>query len=226
MSRPKAFLSWSSGKDSAWTLHQLRRSGELDVVGLLTSVNQTHERVAMHAVRRKLLEQQAAAAGLALREVFLPHPCSNEIYERVMGEALTEFAAAGVEVIAFGDLFLEDVRTYRERQLEGTGLRAEFPLWGQPTGELAEHMLAAGLKATVTCVDPKQVARELAGRPWDRALLDELPEGVDPCGENGEFHTFVSDGPMFSRPVSVQSGEIVERGGFVFADLVPVEDPL
>jgi uncharacterized protein (TIGR00290 family) len=218
----KAMLSWSSGKDSAWTLHVLREQRELEVVGLLTTVNQEFERVAMHAVRSELLRAQADAVGLPLLEVKLPWPCSNEQYEEAMGAALVEVKRQDVTVMAFGDLFLEDVRAYREKKLEGTGVRPVFPLWGRPTAQLSREMLAGGLKAHLTCVDPRAVPRELAGRAFDEALLRDLPPSADPCGERGEFHTFVHDGPMFRHPVPVKRGEVVERDGFVFADLLPV----
>lgn len=217
----KAMLSWSSGKDSAWTLHVLRQQQELEVVGLLTTVNQRFERVAMHAVRRELLQAQADAAGLPLLEVPIPWPCSNEQYEAAMAEALEEVKARGVSVMAFGDLFLEDIRAYRVQKLEGTGVRPVFPLWGLPTTELARTMIDGGLRARLTCVDPRHVPRELAGRAFDAQLLQELPPGVDPCGERGEFHTFAHAGPMFQRPLAVEPGEVVERDGFVFADLLP-----
>jgi uncharacterized protein (TIGR00290 family) len=217
--RPRILLAWSSGKDSAWTLHVLRQAGEVQVAGLLTSVNATHARVAMHAVRRELLHAQARAAGLPLHEVAIPWPCSNADYERAMGAAVERALADGIEAVAFGDLFLADIRAYRERMLAGTGLAPLFPLWGRPTRALAEEMQAAGLRAQLTAVDPAQVPASLAGRAFDRALLDDLPPGADPCGENGEFHTFVSAGPMFSAPLDVRAGEVVRRDGFVYADL-------
>jgi uncharacterized protein (TIGR00290 family) len=219
--RPRILLAWSSGKDSAWSLHVLRQAGEVEVAGLLTTVNATHERVAMHAVRRQLLVAQARAAGLPLHEVALPWPCSDEAYEQAMGAEVARARADGIEGVAFGDLYLADIRAYRERMLAGTGLAPHFPLWGRPTRALAEEMLEAGVRAHLTAVDPRQVPAALAGRLWDRALLDELPPGADPCGENGEFHTFVSAGPMYSAPLSVRTGEIVERDGFVYADLLP-----
>jgi uncharacterized protein (TIGR00290 family) len=213
-------LAWSSGKDSAWTLHALRQRRDVEVVGLLTTINEAYDRVAMHAVRMTLLEAQARAAALPLTLVRIPSPCSNQQYEAAMGAAVGAARAAGVRAVAFGDLFLEDVRRYRERQMAGTGLQPLFPLWGRPTGALAHEMLAAGLRARITCVDPRVLPASFAGRSFDDALLRDLPAGVDPCGENGEFHTFAWDGPMFSSPVSVRAGEIVERDGFVFADLL------
>ena len=218
--RPKALLCWSSGKDSAWTLHVLRQRADVDVVGLLTTVNQAYERVAMHAVRLALLQAQADAVGLPLWQVPIPSPCSNQDYEAAMGRAVQQALDAGITMMAFGDLFLEDVRRYRETQLAGTGLTPVFPIWGVPTDALARDMVNAGLRARLTCVDPKQLSPAFAGRDFDAALLADLPVSVDPCGERGEFHTFAYDGPMFRHPVPIQTGEIVERDGFVFADLL------
>jgi uncharacterized protein (TIGR00290 family) len=218
--KPKAWLSWSSGKDSAWTLHVLRTHGEVEVVGLLTTLNGTAGRVAMHAVREELLDAQAEAAGLPLIKVVLPqHPCSNEQYEQLMREAIARAQAEGITRMAFGDLFLEDVRRYRETMLAGTGIQPLFPLWGQHTAQLADRMVAAGLRAHLTCVDPKQLSPVFAGRTFDEWLLEDLPEGVDPCGERGEFHTFAHAGPMFKEPIPIVPGEIVNRDGFVFADI-------
>jgi len=211
-------LSWSSGKDSAWALHALRRA-DVPVVGLLTTINQAFDRVAMHAVRRDLLDAQARSIGIPLWPVPLPWPCSNEDYERIMGDVCGQAKAEGIECVAFGDLFLMEVRAYRERQLEGTGLTPLFPLWGLPTDALAQEMLAGGLQARITCVDPKLLPPAFAGREFDQALLADLPAGVDPCGEKGEFHTFAYSGPMFREPIPIASGEVVERDGFVFADL-------
>lgn len=219
--RPKALLAWSSGKDSAWALHTLRQRGDVEVVGLLTTVNQVYSRVAMHAVRVDLLRAQAEAAGLPLWEAPIPSPCSNEAYEAAMSEAMGRAKAEGVAAVAFGDLFLEDVRRYREERLKGTGISPLFPVWGMPTDALAREMVGAGLRAYLTCVDPRQLSRDFAGRAFDAALLADLPAQVDPCGERGEFHTFACAGPMFRRPVPVQVGEVVEREGFVFADLLP-----
>ena len=213
-------LSWSSGKDSAWTLYRLQRTPEVRVTGLLTTFNQAFDRVAMHAVRRELVEAQADAARLPLIAVPLPWPCSNADYERLMCEACRDAVAHGVEAIAFGDLFLADVRAYRERQLSGTGLDPLFPLWQIPTEELAREMIASGLRARLTCVDPRVLPGDFAGREFDLDLLRDLPGGADPCGENGEFHSFVYDGPMFQKPIAIETGEIVEREGFVFADLL------
>lgn len=197
-----------------------RRDPSLRVVGLLTTVNADADRVAMHAVRRSLLETQAERLGLPLHVVELPHPCPNEVYEARMQAAVDAARSAGVEVMVFGDLFLQDIRAYRERQLEGTGVEPVFPLWGRDTQKLAREMVDVGVRATLTCVDPKQCPPSLVGRPFE-AVLDALPPGVDPCGEHGEFHTFVHDGPGFSRPIDVEVGEVVERGGFVFADVRP-----
>ena len=217
----KTLLSWSSGKDSAWALGVLRESSEFDVVGLVTTLNETHDRVAMHAVRRELLEQQAEAVGLHVEIVPIPYPCPNETYEAAMARVVENAIASGIEAMAFGDLFLEDVRDYRLKQLRGTGLRPLFPLWGMPTAALAREMVTSGLEARVTCVDPRALPASFAGRRFDGELLDDLPETADPCGENGEFHTFCHDGPMFLHPVEVEPGEVVARDDFVFADLLP-----
>lgn len=223
MSRPRALLSWSSGKDSAWALHVLRAEDRVDVVGLVTTVNQAYERVAMHAVRQALLEAQAEAVGLPLWIVPIPSPCSNEEYEAAMGDLVRRARAEGITTMAFGDLYLEDIRAYRESRLAGTGIEPLFPLWQQPTDELAPTMLRAGLVAHLTCVDPRHLPASFAGRAFSTELLDELPAGVDPCGEKGEFHTFVSAGPMFRSPLSIRVGPTVERDGFVFCDLQPRE---
>jgi uncharacterized protein (TIGR00290 family) len=216
----KCLLSWSSGKDSAWTLHVLRQAAEVSVVGLLTTINEVHDRVAMHAVRTEVLRAQADAADLPLWPVPIPSPCSNAEYEAAMGAALVRARAAGITVVAFGDLFLEDIRRYREEKLAGTGLAPIFPLWKRPTDVLARDMIRGGLRARLTCVDPKQLPATFAGREFDAALLAALPQSADPCGERGEFHTFAYDGPMFRHPVPVRTGEVVEREGFVFADLL------
>ncbi|MBZ5608082.1 MAG: adenine nucleotide alpha hydrolase [Acidobacteriia bacterium] len=215
-------LSWSSGKDSAWSLYLLRQNPDVEVVALITTINQEFDRVAMHAVRRELVEQQAASAGLPLWTIPLPWPCSNEQYEARMQAVCARAVNEGIQAIAFGDLFLADIRAYREKQLRGTGLQPLFPVWGLPTHNLAQEMIQAGLRAKITCVDPKVLPREFAGRDFDAAFLADLPPSVDPCGENGEFHSFVYDGPMFRTPLQLEAGQIVERDGFVFADLLPV----
>jgi uncharacterized protein (TIGR00290 family) len=212
-------LSWSSGKDSAWALHLLRKSGKFRVTGLLATVNTAFDRVAMHGTRREVLEAQAGAAGLPLHVVPLPWPCSNELYEAAMRTACDEAIASDVQAMAFGDLFLEDVRRYREERLSGSGLTPVFPVWGLDTRALIREMIGAGMKARIVCVDPKRLSPEFAGRDLDEAFLGDLPDSVDPCGENGEFHTCVYDGPMFRHPISIKSGEVVERDGFVFADV-------
>jgi uncharacterized protein (TIGR00290 family) len=215
----KLLLSWSSGKDSAWALHCLQQSGEYQLAGLLTTLNAAFDRVAMHSTRRALLEAQASAAGLPLYPVPLPWPCSNPQYEAAMRSACDAAVAEGIEAIAFGDLFLEDVRRYREDKLKGTGLEPVFPVWGLDTRLLAEEMVASGLRARIVCVDPRKLPPEFAGRDFDADFLRNLPNGVDPCGENGEFHTAVYAGPMFREAIPIESGEVVERDGFVFADV-------
>ncbi len=222
MSKPQTILSWSSGKDSAWALHALREQGEVEVVGLLTTFNQQFGRVSMHGVRSELVERQARAVGLPLRSVQLPWPCPNYAYEAAMSRALASARGDGVTHIAFGDLYLEDIRTYRERRMADAGMTPLFPLWGADTGRLAREMTVAGVRATLVCVDPKQLDGQFCGRSFDTALLAELPASVDPCGERGEFHTFAWDGPAFAQPVEVALGEVVQRDGFVFADLLPV----
>jgi uncharacterized protein (TIGR00290 family) len=221
MAQKRVLLSWSSGKDSAWTLHVLRQQPEVEVVALLTTFNAAASRVAMHAVREELLDRQALAAGLPVWKVPLPWPCSNEDYEALMTGVFERARTERIDEIAYGDLFLDDIRAYREARHAGTGIGLRFPLWGSDTRVLAQDMLAGGLRATITCVDPRQLAASFAGRPFDQALLDDLPPAVDPCGERGEFHTFAHAGPMFAAPVEVVPGEIVERDGFVFADLLP-----
>ncbi len=217
----KTLLSWSTGKDSAWSLHVLRQMPEVEVVGLFTAVNAAFDRVAMHAVRRKLLEAQAAAAGLPLHVIEIPWPCPNEAYEAAMGAFVAEQKAQGIAAMAFGDLFLEDIRAYREAKLAGSGIAPIFPVWGRETGALAREMIAGGLKARLTCVDPRKLPASFAGRAFDAGLLADLPDGIDPCGENGEFHTCVFAGPMFAHEIDMQLGEVQERDGFIFADLLP-----
>ena len=216
----KTLLSWSSGKDSAWTLHVLRRDRAGDVAGLLTSVNETAGRVSMHGVREEILRAQADAAGLPLFTIPLPWPCSNEIYEARLRVAVDRAVADGFTHVAFGDLFLEDVRKYREDRLAGTGLTPIFPLWGIPTPQLARDMIAGVLRARISTLDPRVMPRELIGAEFDEALLAKLPPSVDPCAERGEFHTCVTAGPMFARPLNVVTGQVVEREGFVYGDLV------
>jgi uncharacterized protein (TIGR00290 family) len=212
-------VSWSSGKDSAWTVHVLRQRGDVEIAGLLTTINEAAQRVAMHAVRVDVLQAQADALGLPLWQIPIPSPCPNEVYERVMAAAVQRAVAEGFTQIAFGDLFLEDIRRYREERLAGTGLTPLFPLFGADTPALAREMIASGVRARITCLNPKILDRSFAGREFDAALLADLPPGVDPCAERGEFHTCAYDGPMFSRPVPIETGVTVERDGFVFTDL-------
>ncbi len=216
----RILLSWSSGKDSAWSLYLLRQRCEYEVVGLLTTFNGEADRVAMHGVRRELVERQAAAAGLPLWAVPLPWPCSNEQYEALMAQTCAKAVAEGIEGIAFGDLFLEDVRAYREKQMKNTGLQPVFPVWGLPTHALAREMIASGMRAKLTCIDTGKLDRSFAGREFDEALLAALPDDVDPCGERGEFHSFVYAGPMLNGALPVSVGETVVRDQFVFADLI------
>jgi uncharacterized protein (TIGR00290 family) len=215
----RILLSWSSGKDSAWALHVLRRNADYEVAGLLTTFNQAVDRVAMHAVRRNLVEAQASAAGLPLWAVLLPWPCNNHQYESIMAATCAKAVAEGIEGVAFGDLFLEDVRVYRERQLKGTGLKPIFPVWGLPTRALAEEMIASGLRARLTCVDTEKLDSSFVGREFDSALLSAFPQEIDPCGEKGEFHSFVYSGPMLNTPIPISLGETLIRERFAFADL-------
>jgi uncharacterized protein (TIGR00290 family) len=217
----KVLVSWSTGKDSAWCLHTLRAVPGVEVVGLLATVNEAYGRVSMHGVRSELLQAQSAAVGLPLVVVGLPSACSNATYDAAMEQEMIRARDEGVEAVAFGDLFLQDVRRYREERLGRVGMTALFPLWGRPTRALAEEMIAAGLRARLTCLDPRALPASFAGREFDHGFLGELPAGVDPCGENGEFHSFAWDGPMLARPIGVQMGEVVVRDGFVFADLLP-----
>jgi len=220
--RPKALIAWSSGKDSAWALHEVRGAGDYDVVGALTTVTETFGRVSMHGVREDILRAQHEAIGLPSVIVPIPYPCPNEIYEARMAAALEQSKRDGVTHVIFGDLFLEDVRAYRESKLAGTGITPLFPLWQRPTDALAREMIAAGVETYLVCVDLKQLPRPFAGRRFDAALLADLPGGVDPCGENGEFHSCVVAGPMFSRRIGVTVGETIERDGFAYTDLIPV----
>ena len=217
----KTLVSWSSGKDSAWALHVLRQRADVEVVGLMTTMNQVYQRIAIHAVRLELLQLQAQAAGLPLHLIDLPYPCTNTQYEQAMSGFIQQSQRDGIECIAFGDLFLADIKAYREEKLSGTGIAPLFPIWQTPTDELAREMISSGLRAVVTCVDPKHLSAGFAGREFDEQLLSDLPGEVDPCGERGEFHTFAFAGPMFNQPVPVAIGEIVEREGFVYADLLP-----
>jgi uncharacterized protein (TIGR00290 family) len=217
----KAWLFWSSGKDSAYSLHLLRGHDEIEVMGLVTTVHRPVKRVAVHAVRESLVWSQARACGLPLITVPIPEPCPNREYEAAIGTTLKQAKAQGIDAVVFGDLFLEDIRAYRESLLKASGLKPLFPLWGRDTGMLAAEMVATGLRAYITCIDIKALPREFAGRRYDARLLRDLPEGVDPCGENGEFHTFVYAGPMFRQSISVSVGKIIERDGFVYADVIP-----
>jgi uncharacterized protein (TIGR00290 family) len=222
--RKRILLSWSSGKDSAWALASLRRRADIEVAGLITTVNERFDRVAMHAVRMDLLKRQAECAGAPLRLVSLPFPCGNDVYEERMRAAIGAARAEGIEGVAFGDLFLTDVRQYREKMLEGTGITPLFPLWSRPTAELAREMIDGGLRAQITCIDPNHMPATLAGAQYDSDFLKALPDGVDPCGENGEFHSFAFDGPMFNRRIGFTVGESVERDGFIFTDLAPTAE--
>ncbi len=214
-------MSWSTGKDSAWALHVARQKGEVEIVALLTTLNASVARVAMHGVREELLDSQAQMLDLPLVKVPLPWPCPNEAYEQAMARAMNRARDEGITCVLFGDLFLEDIRKYREKNLAPTGIRPLFPLWGLETAKLARDMVEAGLRASLTCINPKKLPARFAGRTFDTGLLEELPAGVDPCGENGEFHTFAFAGPMFRKRIPVKTGEIVEREGFVYADVLP-----
>ena len=219
--RPQALIAWSSGKDSAWALHEARRAGEFDIVGALTTVNDAFGRVSMHGVREELLMAQLAAAGLPAIVVRIPFPCTNEIYERAMAAAMQDAKARGITHVIFGDLFLEDIRAYREAKLRDVGMTAVFPLWQRPTAALAREMIEAGVEAHLATVDLKKLPAGFAGKRFDMALLDTLPAGTDPCGENGEFHSFVAAGPMLKGKIAVRVGETVERDGFAYVDLLP-----
>ncbi len=219
--RPKAWLSWSSGKDSAWSLELARRQGAFDVVALVTTVNSEYGRVAMHAVRETLVQAQAESAGLPLITVPIPYPCPNGAYEAAMAKAMDRAKSDGIRHVVFGDLFLEDIRRYRKEKIAACGMTPLFPVWGLDTTALAQEMIASGLSAILTCVDPRKLPASFAGRRFNAELLAGLPPGVDPCGENGEFHTFACAGPMFKKPIAVANGDVVERDGFVFADVLP-----
>lgn len=220
--KPKVVVSWSSGKDCAYALHQVRTEEEFEVVGLLTTINSENDRIAMHGVRKELLQKQMAALGLPAEMVMLPMPCDNETYRRLVGGTIEVLRERGVQNVVFGDLFLEEIRQYREEQMQGSGLGSIFPLWLRDTGQLSRDMVDSGLHAVVTCVDQRALSAEFVGRQYDHTLLDDLPAGVDPCGENGEFHTLVIDGPMFSSGLNVEIGEKVTHGDFAFADVLSV----
>lgn len=222
--KPKVVVSWSSGKDCAFALHQIRTEGKFEVVGLLTTLNSENDRVAMHGVRKELLQKQMDALGLPAEMVMLPMPCDNETYRRLVGGSIEVLRERGVQNVVFGDLFLEDIRQYREEQMHGSGLGSIFPLWLRDTGKLSRDMVDSGLRAVVTCVDQRALSAEFVGRQYDHDFLDDLSAGVDPCGENGEFHTLVIDGPMFSNGLNVELGEKVLHGDFAFADVLPVGD--
>ncbi|WP_232848906.1 Dph6-related ATP pyrophosphatase [Amphritea pacifica] len=221
--KKKTLMSWSSGKDSAWALYQLQKDPDIELKGLVCTINKEFDRVAMHGVRVELLKAQARSIGLPLEIIELPNPCSNEDYAEIMGRFVRRLQNDGIDCMAFGDLYLEDIRAYREKNLAGTGITPLFPLWQIPTDQLSREMLKGGLKTVITCVDPAQAPADLAGREYDQTLIDELPDSVDPCGENGEFHSFVFDGPMFRSKIEISIGEIVTRDNFIFADLLPVE---
>ena len=214
-------LSWSSGKDSAWALQVLNQQNDLEIVGLFSTVNQEFDRVAMHAVRIELLQQQAASVRLPIRLIPIPYPCSNSQYESIMNKFIEKTKADGIECFAFGDLYLEDVHKYREDSLAGTGISPVFPLWSKNTKSLSREMIDSGLKAKITCIDPKQLSPDFAGNEYDKSFLEHIPDNIDPCGEKGEFHTFAYDGPMFNDKINISTGETVSRDGFVFTDLLP-----
>lgn len=213
-------MSWSSGKDSAWALHQLRQDPDIDLAGLFCTVNSAFDRVAMHGVRVELLQKQAESIGLPLEIIEIPDSCSNAEYEEIMGRFVERAIRHDIGFFAFGDLFLEDVRNYREEKLRNSGIKALFPIWGIPTDELSREMITGGLRTVITCINPDQMPKEFVGREFDQSFLDSLPEAVDPCGEHGEFHSFVFDGPMFARPIDIMLGETIQRGDFVFADVL------
>ena len=219
--RPKAFLSWSSGKDAAFALYEMRRLGLADVVGVLTTINEATGRVQSHGVRHELLDRQVEALELPAVKVMLPNPCPNAVYEARMEEAFGRPRSEGIRHVIYGDLFLEDIRAYREKQMAAAGMQALFPLWGRDTRDLAGAMIASGLQARVACVETRRLDRSFAGRSFDHGFLRDLPAGVDPCGENGEFHTVVTAGPIFAAPIVTSIGEIEERDGFAFADILP-----
>ena len=220
--KKKTLLSWSSGKDSAWALYLLRQDAAIDLLGLFTGMNQRYNRVSMHATRLEVLHRQAEGVDLPLQTIDLPDPCTNEQYDAVMRDFVAESVSKGVQCMAFGDLFLEDVREYRENQLKGTGIEPLFPLWGIPTGQLANQMFSAGVEAYISSVDLAKLPSHFAGRKWSRDLIEEFPQGTDPCGENGEIHTVAVAGPMFRRAIPIRVGETIERDGFAYADIIPM----
>jgi uncharacterized protein (TIGR00290 family) len=221
MKRPKALIAWSGGKDCAYALHAVRRAGELDIVGALTTVTDPFDRVSAHGVRADLLRTQLMAAGLPPVIVRIPYPCPNDAYEQAMAAAMAQARADGITRVVFGDLCLEDIRAYREQKLAGSGIAPVFPLWGRPTGALAREMIDDGIEATLVAIDQNKLPRDFVGRRFDATLLADLPQGVDPCGENGEFHSFVTAGPMLANGIAVRTGETVERDGQVYVDLLP-----
>lgn len=218
--KKKALMSWSTGKDSAWTLYKLQQNQDVELVGLFCTINKEFERVAIHGVRVELLKQQAERLRLPIEIIELPYPCSNADYETIMGQFIERAKGQAIEYFAFGDLFLEDIRNYREKQFKGSGIKPIFPIWGIPTDELSRDMVSSGVRAVITCIDPKQIPEEFVGRVYDDDFLDALPDTVDPCGENGEFHSFAFSGPMFKEPIDIVVGDIVHRDGFVFADVL------
>ena len=223
--KKRTLASWSSGKDSAWALHMLRQQADIEIAGLFCTFNQKFDRVAMHGVRTELLSRQAESAGLPLRLIPIPYPCSDAEYEIIMKDFVEKAKQERIEYFGFGDLFLEDIRKYREAHLAGTGITPLFPLWGMPTEELSKEMVNSGLRAKITCVDPKYLSSEFAGQDYDQSFLDRIPANIDPCGENGEFHSFVFDGPMFKKAVNISVGETVSRDGFIYTDLLPATHP-
>lgn len=219
--RRKTLISWSSGKDSAWALHLLQQDPGIDVVGLFCTVNKAFDRVAIHGVRSELLKQQAESLGLPLDIIYIPHPCTHDEYLTIMKAFIISAKEKGIECFAFGDLFLENVRKYRENLLQGSEIVPLFPLWGIPTKILSQKMMSKGLKAMITCIDAEQLSEEYVGREYDESFLKDIPANIDPCGENGEFHSFVFDGPMFQYPIKFTTGEIVHRNSSYYVDLLP-----
>jgi len=223
VTRSRAIVSWSTGKDSAMALYDVLKSKKFEILSLLTTVSDAFHRVSMHGVREELLDLQSESLGLQVEKVLIPYPCPNDVYERKMRDALLRFKSKGLTNVVFGDLFLEDIRKYREEKLTVVGITPLFPLWKQDTSKLAKRMLDVGFRAVITCLDPKKLDTKFAGRQFDESFLEELPFGVDPCGENGEFHTFVYDGPIFEKPIDITLGDRVMRDGFQFIDVLPVK---